>query len=571
VHLYFFITFITKIFDQVLLKNGFCFNNKIIMKKYRFVFLFVLLAFNFSTFAQLNNDTPKVKTANGVIEGINNSGVKIFKGVPFAAPPVGEFRWKEPQPIISWTGVRKADKFGPRPMQLALFGDMNFGSDKMSEDCLYLNIWTPAVTGNEKLPVLVYFYGGGLMAGGGCEPRYAGETLARKGIISITVNYRLGIFGFFSHPELTKESPKHASGNYGYLDQTASLRWIKANISAFGGDPKRVTIAGESAGSISVSAQMCSPLSKDLISGAIGSSGSLMGALSPIPLAEAEKNGLKVAKSLNTETLSGLRAIPAEKLLEAKGQFSSAIDGYFLPKSPVDIYSNGKQAKVPSLIGWNSQEMVYQFFLGGKEPTLVNFKETVKNKFGDKADKIIELYHATDDASVISAATDLASDMFIGFSTWKWTDIQKKTGGKPVFRYRFCHPRPEMVATMRNKVAGLAGGVQDAPAKSISKTPKATGASHSSDIEYAMGNLYTNRVYDWQPDDFIVSEIFQSYYLNFVKTGNPNGLGIPEWPAINNQVVPGVLQIDVDTHVITNGDLEKRYELLNSFYFPTKH
>lgn len=540
------------------------------MYKVYLVFSLMLLAISSSTFAQLNNNAPKVKIANGVIEGINNSGVKIFKGVPFAAPPVGENRWKEPQPVKNWEGIREAIKFGPRPMQLALFGDMNFGSDKMSEDCLYLNIWTPAVTGNEKLPVLVYFYGGGLVAGGGCEPRYAGETLARKGIIAITVNYRLGIFGFFSHPELSSESPRHASGNYGYLDQTAALKWVKANISAFGGDPQRVTIAGESAGSISVSAQMCSPLSKDLISGAIGSSGSLMGALSPIPLAEAEKNGQKVAKSLNAETLLSLRAIPAEKLLAAKGQFSSTIDGYFLPKSPVDIYSNGEQAKIPSLIGWNSQEMVYQFLLGGKEPTLVNFKEVVKNRFGDKADKIIELYHVTDDASVISAATDLASDMFIGFSTWKWTDIQKKTGGKPVFRYLFCHPRPDMVATMGNKIPGLAGGVQDAPAKNISKTPKATGAVHSADIEYAMGNLYTNRVYDWQQDDFVVSEIFQSYYLNFVKTGNPNGLGVTKWPAINNKVVPGVLQIDVDTHITTNSDLEKRYDFLNSFYFPTK-
>jgi para-nitrobenzyl esterase len=540
------------------------------MNKLCLTFSLVLLVISFKTFAQLNNNAPIVKTANGIIEGINDSGVKVFKGVPFAAPPVGELRWKEPQPVKNWDGVRKADKFGPRAMQLAVFGDMNFGSDKMSEGCLYLNIWTPAVTGNEKLPVLVYFYGGGLVAGGGCEPRYAGETLARKGIISITVNYRLGIFGFFSHPELTKESPKHASGNYGYLDQTAALKWIKTNIAAFGGDPKRVTIAGESAGSISVSAQMCSPLSKDLIAGAIGSSGSLMGALSPIPLAEAEKNGQKVAKSLNAEMLADLRAIPAEKLLETKGQFSSTIDGYFLPKTPIEIYANGEQAKVPSLIGWNSQEMVYMFLLRGKEPTLINFKEVVKNIFGDKADKVMELYNVTDDASVIPAATDLASDMFIGFSTWKWTDIQKKTGGKPVFRYRFCHPRPDMVATMGNKVSGLAGGVQDAPAKNVSRTPKATGALHSADIEYAMGNLYTNRTYDWQQDDFIVSEIFQSYYLNFVKTGNPNGLGVTEWPAINNQAVPGVLQIDVDTHVIKNGDLEKRYEFLNSFYFPTK-
>jgi len=325
------------------------------MYKFRLVLLMVILGISFRTLAQLNNDAPKVKTANGVIEGISDSGVKIFKGVPFAAPPVDQLRWKEPQPVISWTGVRMADKFGPRPMQSPVFSDMNFQSEKVSEDCLYLNVWTPAVTGNEKLPVLVYFYGGGLIAGSGCELRYAGETLARKGIVAITVNYRLGIFGFFSHPDLTKESPNHASGNYGFLDQAAALRWIKTNIAAFGGDPNRVTIAGESAGSISVSGLMCSPLTKNLIAGAIGSSGSLMGALSPIPLALAEKNGEKVAKDLNAETIAALRAIPAEKLLEVKGRFSTVIDGYFLPKAPVEIYTNGDQAKIPTLIGWNSQ------------------------------------------------------------------------------------------------------------------------------------------------------------------------------------------------------------------------
>ena len=521
------------------------------MYKFRFVYLLVLLTFSFSSFAQLNINAPKVKTANGILEGVNNAGVKIFKGVPFASPPVGQYRWREPQPVKNWEGVLKADKFGPRPMQKPVFSDMNFLSDKISEDCLYLNVWTPSITGNEKLPVLVYFYGGGLIAGSGDEFRYAGETLARKGIITITVNYRLGIFGFFSLPELTKESPNHTSGNYGYLDQVAALKWVQTNIAAFGGDPARVTIAGESAGSISVSALMCSPISKNLIAGVIGSSGSLMGALSPIPLGQAEMNGQLTAKNLNIETLAGLRAIPADKLLDAKGQFSPDIDGYFIPKPPVEIFAKGEQAKVPSLIGWNSLEMNSGYFLKGKSPTLVNFKDAVNKAFGDTTDLVCNLYQANDDASAAVAATDLASDMFIGFSTWKWTDMQKKTGGKPVYRYRFCHPRPLMI-----------------PA--LNKAPRATGAVHSADIEYAMGNLYTNQVYDWEAEDFKVSEIFQSYYLNFVKTGNPNGLGVPEWPSINNQTVPEVLQIDMDTHVTTNNDLEKRYEFLNSFYFPGK-
>lgn len=542
------------------------------MKRIRIGILFALvfIASVINASAQLSGDSPKVKTANGILEGIQSSGVKIFLGVPFAAPPVGELRWKEPQPVQNWEGIRKADQFGPSALQNNVFGDMNFSTDKRSEDCLYLNVWTPAVTGKEKLPVLVYLHGGGLFAGSGSEPRYAGESMARKGIISITINYRLGIFGFFAHPELTKESPNHTSGNYGYLDQYAALKWIKANIAAFGGDPNRVTVAGESAGSISVSALMCSPLSKDLFAGAIGSSGSLMGALSPIPLADAEKNGLKVSKDIEAESLASLRAIPAEKLLAVKGQFSTTIDGYFLPKPPVEIFANGEQAKIPALIGWNSEEMVYMFFLKGRQPTLANFKEIVKTTFGDKADKVMELYHVTDDASVIPAATALSSDMFIGFSTWKWTDLQKKTGTKPVFRYLYCHPRPDMVPKLENKVPGLAGGVQDAKSDNAFKMPKATGAVHSADIEYAMGTLSTNRVYDWQPNDYLVSDIFQLYYLNFVKTGNPNSLGVPEWPAINNQPIPQVLQLDVHTRVKADSDLEKRYELLNDFYFPSK-
>src|SRR5262245_45115346 len=211
------------------------------------------------------------KIANGMLEGVSDksSGVRSFKGIPFGEPPVGDYRWKPPQPVKNWQGVRKADKFGPRCMQRPIFGDMNFRSNGMSEDCLYLNVWAPVEPVEERLPVLVYFYGGGNIAGDGSEPRYDGACLARRGIITLTANYRLNIFGFFAHPELAQESPYQAVGNYGYLDQTAALRWVRENIAAFGGDPERVAIAGESAGSISVSAQMVSPLAKDLIADAI--------------------------------------------------------------------------------------------------------------------------------------------------------------------------------------------------------------------------------------------------------------------------------------------------------------
>ncbi len=525
------------------------------MNKIITLFAALMIMVNMSAFSQLTGTAPTVKTANGMLEGVNKSGVKIFKGVPFAAPPVGEFRWKAPQPVKSWEGIRKAVKFGPRPMQLRIFEDMNFLSDSVSEDCLYLNIWTPAKTGNEKLPVLVYFYGGGFVAGSGDEPRYAGENMARQGIISITVNYRLGIFGFFAHPELTKESPHHSSGNYGYLDQAAALKWINENIAAFGGDPGRITIAGESAGSISVSAQMCSPLSRDLIAGVIGSSGSLLGALSPMPIQEAEKNGLQVAEKLGANSLKDLRAVPANELLEVKGRFSSTIDGYFFPEAPADIYAAGEQAHVPALIGWNSREMGFEYLLGNNAPTVENFKRIAEKIFGDRAQDIMDAYNVTDDFSVTAAANALASDLFIAFSTWKWTDIQSKTGGEPVYRYLYLHPRPELT-TVNKKI--------------IQNDVKITGAVHSADIEYAMGNLPTNHVFDWQPEDYEISAIFQTYYLNFVKTGNPNGLGVIDWPSINDKPVPPVLQLDVNTYIKMDETLEKRYKLLNGIYFKNK-
>ncbi|HEX8294386.1 MAG TPA: carboxylesterase family protein, partial [Pyrinomonadaceae bacterium] len=264
----------------------------------------------------------RVRTAAGVVEGAGRgaSGVRAFRGIPFAQPPVGELRWRPPQPAGKWEGVRAASKFGPRCMQHPVFGDMNFRSEGMSEDCLYLNVWTPAKSAKEGLPVLVYFYGGGFVAGDGSEPRYDGEGLARRGVVVVTLNYRLGLFGFLAHPGLSKESPRKASGNYGLLDQAAALRWVRENIAAFGGDPRRVTVAGESAGSASVSAQMASPLSRDLIAGAVGESGSVLSAMRAVPLAQAEADGTKFAGEVGAASLAALRAMPTEKLMEATGR-----------------------------------------------------------------------------------------------------------------------------------------------------------------------------------------------------------------------------------------------------------
>ena len=503
------------------------------------------------TFAQPTGTAPRVKTANGMLEGTSSSGISIFRGVPFASPPVGDLRWREPQPVANWQDVRKAVQFGPRAMQLPVFSDMIFRSDGVSEDCLYLNVWTPAKSFSEHLPVLVYFFGGGFRAGDGSEYRYDGESMARKGVVSITVNYRLSVFGFFAHPELTRESPHHASGNYGLLDQSAALRWVQQNIAAFGGDPAKVTIAGESAGSFSVSAQMASPLSKSLIAGAIGESGSLLGLNTPAPLADVEKLGVQFAQGVGAKSLAELRAIPAQQLAEASEKagavrFPVAIDGYFFPKAPLQIYTAGEQAHVPMLAGWNSEENNYRSLLGQDQPTLANYTLAMQKRYGDRAADALKGYAATSDAEAEQVATLLASDMFIGYGTWKWCDVQSKTGGKPVYRYFYARPRP-MTRLANARILAASGTAGKDSLAAAGSAAANHGASHSAEIEYALGNLPLNGVYDWQAEDYTISAIMQEYFANFIKTGNPNGTALPLWPAVTSGSNPSVMHIDVHT------------------------
>jgi para-nitrobenzyl esterase len=500
----------------------------------------------------------RVKISNGALEGVSDksSGTRSFKGIPFGEPPLGDLRWKPPQPVKNWQGVRKADKFGPRCMQRPIYGDMVFRSNGVSEDCLYLNVWTPAKSGDEKLPVLVYFFGGGFMAGDGSEGRYDGEGMAKKGIVAVTVNYRLGVFGFFAHPELTKESPHHASGNYALFDQHAALKWVEQNIAAFGGDPKRVTIAGESAGSIAVSAQMASPLSKKLIAGAIGESGSILGALSAASLADVEQMGIKFAAGLGkgeAPSLAELRGLTAEQLLEATAKpgsrFPPTVDGYFFPKSPFAIYSAGEQARVPLLAGVNSEESGYFAVLGREKPTVENYQQALERLYPGKGEEVFKLYPASNETEAMDAAQQLASDRFISYSTWKWVDLATKTGGKPTYYYLYAHPRPAPSAE--------AGDGQQANAR-----PKPRGAVHSAEIEYALGNLDLNKVYAWTPEDYKVSQVMQEYFANFIKTGNPNGKGLPNWPKFSEGQ-----RIIIDTNT-SAADAEKaraRYEFLDQF------
>jgi len=392
-------------------------------------------------------------------------------------------------------------------------------------------------------------------------------------MVAVSLNYRTNIFGFFSHPELTQESEHHASGNYGLLDQVAALEWVKKNIAAFGGDPKRVTVAGESAGSMSVSALMASPLSRDLMAGAIGESGALISTLPPRPLAQTEKDGARFGELAGAASLKELRALSAEKIQEVLAKmtpqqaaapgsaaatapalrFSPNLDGYFLPKTPLEIFEAGEQAKVPLLAGSNSQEMAGRAVLGQSEPTVANFAAAVHRLYGDKAEEVLKVYAPKNDDEVMQAATDLASARFIAHSTWTWTEMQMKTGGHRVYRYFYARVRPAYL--------GMPG---DKPAQANAAS-KPLGAVHSAEIQYAMGNLDLDPRYTWNAEDHKVSETLQSYFVNFVKTGSPNGEGLPEWPSYSPDSGYMRMRIDVQSKAEPEPD-RARYQVLNMIF-----
>ncbi len=522
--------------------------------------------------AQGNNSFPvQVKIENGVIEGNydTKSGLQVYLGVPFAKPPVGDLRWKAPQPLDNWQGVKETKKFGPRPVQGIVFGDMKSRSDGLSEDCLYLNVWTPAKRNTTGLPVLVYFYGGGFVAGDGSEPRYDGAAMAKKGIVVVTVNYRLGLFGFFAHPELSAEAPYKASGNYGLLDQHAGLKWVQKNIAAFGGDPKKVTIAGESAGSISVSAQMASPLSKNLIAGAIGESGAgINPTLAPVPLAEAEKVGKEFAEKAGYTSLAQLRKASTLELFEVYQEsrrfgFPTVIDGYFYTKTIPETFKAKEQAMVPLLLGWNSAEIPGMAFMQGQPYTEDSYLKKVKEAYPENHQEVLKLYPSGSEKQIELSATALASDRFIAYSTWKWFDLHRKNSSQPVYRYLYSKLRPPL--RDQSLAPGLAGGTVKA-GDNAPKMPEPVGAPHACEIEYCMGNLDLVDDYAWTADDYKVSETMLSYFANFIISGNPNGENLPQWPAAEaTDTTPPVMVIDVESKAVDAKD-DARYSFLDKAY-----
>ena len=523
---------------------------------------------------QATEVTLQVQTKYGILEGFEEDGVKKFLGVPFAQAPVGDLRWKAPQPLQPWEGIRQAKAFGDDPMQPNIFGDMQFRGSGRSEDCLYLNIWTTAATTADALPVLIYFNGGGLMAGSGSEPRYDGSSIAKEGVIGVTANYREGVFGFFAHPELTAASDYKGSGNYGFLDQVAAIQWVKENIGAFGGDPARITIVGESAGSFSVSLLMCSPLSKGLIAGAMLSSGAEVLPYGPTAQADADAAGAALLANAGIASLADAMAMNADslqQLLPPRGMASVVLDGYFMTESADAVFEKGQQAQVPLLAGWNSLEGTPQQSLRGQAPTVENYKNAMKPQFGDMTDEIFNAYGILTDEDVMSQkGFDLASDLFTGFPTWKVCDYHAKTSTQPVYRYHYMHPRPQVSAKMGDMTGGLAGGVREKTAeeKKAQQPDIAPGAVHSADIEYAMGTLDTNEYYDWQEEDYAISKLFLTYYANFCKTGNPNGEGLPQWTAITKDNLDNapVMKIDVESKEVASPEKENAYRTLEKFY-----
>lgn len=461
-----------------------------------------------------------VRTVTGLVEGTSEDGLSVYRGLPFAAAPTGERRWRPPAPAASWQGIRKADRFAAPCMG---------NGPGSSEDCLYLNVWSPAKPG-EHLPVMVWIYGGGFTNGATSNPAYSGEVLARKGVVYVSIAYRLGVLGFLAHPGLTAESPRQVSGNYGLLDQIEGLKWVRDNIAAFGGDPNKVTIFGESAGGMAVSMLAASPLAKGLFRAAMSESGGSFAAPRdpPLPgenmvtLKQAEQAGLALAEKTRARTVAELRALPAETVTAAGGGgppglvpqglgMWPVIDGYVVPDDQYRLYSAGRFNETPVLIGINSDEGV-----SFSPPTqLKAYQEQTQARYGPFADRLLAAYPASDDATAKQAARDLARDAGFGWHNWVWARLQAGRGKARVYYYYF---------------------EQKPPYPAGSRMVDAKGVPHGAEIPFVFGHVSrpaspapTDIV--WRPQDRALSDQVVSYWTNFVKTGDPNGPGLPAWPA----------------------------------------
>jgi len=452
-----------------------------------------------------------VQIESGTLQGVEADGLSIYKGVPYAAAPLGDLRWREPQAANSWKGVRKANAFAPACMQtgVSMPGET---PPAVSEDCLYLNIWAPVRRADKRLPVLVWIHGGGYTNGSAAMPLYWGDRLAQKGVIVVTIAYRLGPLGFLAHPELTGESAHHSSGNYGLMDQIAALAWVHKNIAAFGGDPKRVTIAGQSSGSISVSILMASPLGKGLFQRAIGESGGLFEPLQLAPkflLANAEKDGEKFAASLGSASIKELRQLPASRLTSNdSGITHPVIEPYLLPQPPYEVFASGRQNDVPLLLGSNAEEARAMVNVTGV--TAGTFVSDIAKSFGALPPALMAAYPHTTDEEAGTARLDFERDLRFGWDMWAWARLQSTTGHSPVYCYSFQQRPPFPTDSM---YAGW-------------------GASHFAELWYVFDHL-DQYPWQWTSADRNMAAEISAYWVNFASSGDPNGAGVPQWPAFD--------------------------------------
>lgn len=453
-----------------------------------------------------------LRIESGVIQGVEANGLSIYKGIPYAAAPIGELRWREPQPVKSWRGVRNVTAFAPACMQtgVSMPGE---APPAVSEDCLYLNIWAPVRKANKRLPVIVWIHGGGYTNGSAAMPLYWGDRLAQKGVIVVTIGYRLGPLGFLAHPDLTSESRHRSSGNYGLMDQIAALEWVRKNIVAFGGDPNRVTIAGQSSGSISVSILMASPLANGLFQRAIGESGGLFEPLQLAPkfvLVNAEKDGEKFAKSLGAATIKDLRQLPATQLTSNEsGITHPIIEPNLLPRSPYEVFVAGQQNDVPLLIGSNAQEA--RAMIDVSSVTAATFESGITQSVGPLPPALMATYSHTTDEEARTARLDFERDLRFGWDMWAWARLQATSGHNPVYYYSFRH----------------------GPAFPKDSVYAGWGASHFAELWYVFDHLDQN-AWQWTPADRNLTAVISNYWVNFAKSGDPNGAGVPVWPAFEN-------------------------------------
>lgn len=494
----------------------------------------------------------QVRTTGGTVTGttVADGQVRVFKGVPFAAPPVGSLRWKPPQPVEPWSGVRATTEFGAHCLQGPLFGDMIF-REPASEDCLYLNVWAPATPPATPLPVMFWIHGGGFQAGASSEPRHDGHHLVQKGVVLISANHRLGVFGFMAHPDMADEAG-NTSGNFGLLDMVAALQWVKENAAAFGGDPDNVTIFGESAGSFAVNALMASPKARGLFHKAIGESGAFFGpSLAPATRDVSLERGAKFAASLGAESLDALRKVPGEAVLKSalgvQPWFGPTIDGTVLAEPVAETFAVGRQAPVPLLAGWNADESRGGVVLAKEKVTAERFVAQTKQRFGAAADKVLAVYPAASDTEAIESAASLAGDLFIGYATWKWIETHAATATAPVYRYRFDRKIPV---------------APDAKINGMPATSDDIGARHAGEIEYVFGTLDSVPRVTWTDADRALSDRIMTYWTSFARTGTPAGQGLPTWPAYTTPQ-RSVMHLDTTVAVKPEAD-RQRYETLDA-------